>query len=62
MSIAPRQECFLKGIFKDKNSEELNYLTLFYGHLQDEKISKNFSYHQIATWEILHNLYFYTNI
>jgi hypothetical protein len=32
MSIAPNQECSLMGVFKDKNSEELNYPTLFYGH------------------------------
>jgi hypothetical protein len=52
MSIAPNQECSLMGVFKDKNSEELNYPTLFYGHWWNEKITKNFSYHQVASWEI----------
>jgi hypothetical protein len=32
MSIAPSQEYSSLGIFKDKNSEELNYPTLFSGH------------------------------
>jgi hypothetical protein len=63
MSIAPSQEYSPIGIFKDKNSEELNYPTLFSGHPRDEKITKNFSYHQIASWEILHkNHDFATNI
>jgi hypothetical protein len=61
--IALSQEYSLVGIFKDKNSEELNYPTLFSGHPRDEKITKNFSYHQIASWEILHkNHDFATNI
>jgi hypothetical protein len=63
MSIAPSQEYSPVGIFKDKNSEELNYPTLFSRHPRDEKITKNFSYHQIASWEILHkNHDFATNI
>jgi hypothetical protein len=63
MSIAPSQEYSPLGIFKDKNSEELNYPTLFLGHPRDEKITKNFSYHQIASWEILYkNHDFATNI
>ena len=45
MSIAPSQDLSLIGIFKDRNSEELNYPTLFSGYPQDEKIVKNFSYH-----------------
>jgi hypothetical protein len=54
MSIAPCQEYFPIGIFKDKNSEELYNPTLFYGQPRDKKITKNFSNHQIADWEILH--------
>jgi hypothetical protein len=49
MFIASSQEYFLTKNFKDKNSEELNYPTLFYGHPQDEKNTKNFSYHETAT-------------
>jgi hypothetical protein len=45
MSIASSQEFSPLSIFKDKNSEELNYPTLFSGHPRDEKITKNFSYH-----------------
>jgi hypothetical protein len=63
MSIASSQEYSPVGIFKDKNSEELNYPILFSGHPRDEKTTKNFSYHQIASWEILHkNHDFATNI
>jgi hypothetical protein len=44
MSIFLSQEHSPIGILKKKNSEELNYATLFYEHPRDEKITKNFSY------------------
>ena len=63
ISIAPSQEYSPVGIFKDKHSEELNYPTLFYGYPREDMILKNFSYHKIATWEILHKKHdFATNI
>ena len=62
ISIAPYQEYFPLGIFKNKYSEELNYPILFYGHLRDERFKK-LSYHEIANWEILHKSHdFDTNI
>lgn len=63
LSVAPGQEYSPIGIFKDKFSEELNHPTLFYGHPRNENINENFSYHQIASWEILHKDHdFATNI
>ena len=63
LSVASGQEYSPIGIFNDKYSEELNYPTLFYGNLQKDNIIKKNSYHQIASWEILHkNHDFATNI
>ena len=62
ISIAPSQEYSLFRIFKDKYSEELNYPTLFYDHLRNERFKK-LSYHEIARWNILHKSHdFTTNI
>jgi hypothetical protein len=48
---------FFNGNFHRQNSEELNYSILFYRHQQNEKITKNLSYYQIASWEIFHKNY-----
>ncbi len=50
-SIAPSQDFYPLGLFKDNQSKELNFPTLFYGHPQDLTISKNLSYQQITQWE-----------
>jgi len=40
-------------IFNGKYAEEMNFLTLFYGDLRDDDITKCFSYKKIVKWELL---------
>jgi len=40
------------GLFKNKQSKELNFPIFFYG--QPWQFSKSFSYQQITQWELLH--------
>jgi len=54
LSIATSEGYHLIGIFKDKHSKELKFPTLFFGHPRIEKIYNNFSYYEIAKWELLY--------
>ena len=42
------------GIFQDTYSEEMNFPTLFFGHLHPTDISNKLSYQKIAKWELMH--------
>jgi hypothetical protein len=53
-SVAPGQDYHPLGLFKDKNSEELNFPTLFYGQPRNPATYENLTYQQIAQWELLH--------
>ncbi len=60
-SIVPSQNFHPLSFFKDKQSKELNFPTLFYG--QPWQFFKTFSYQQIVQWELLHKFGdFSTNI
>lgn len=52
IEIAPAQDFYPIGIFKDTYAEEMNFPTLFFGNPRDEDIVKRFSYQKIAQWEL----------
>ncbi|XP_059077054.1 uncharacterized protein LOC131876217 [Cryptomeria japonica] len=52
IEIAPTQDNYPIGIFKDKYAEEMNFPTLFFGNPRDDDIVKRFSYQKIAQWEL----------
>ena len=54
LTIAPRQDYHPLGLFKDKYRRELNFPTLFFGNQHKSDIYEEFSYQQIAEWELLH--------
>ena len=55
IEIAPAQNQYPVGIFQDKNAEEMNFSTLFYGCPRDKNIINNFSYQKITQWELCHS-------
>ena len=54
LHVAPNENYHPTSFFKNKYSEELNFPTLFYSYPQNQKIYDNFSYHDVAKWELLH--------
>ena len=52
--IAPSENFRPLGIFQDKYSEELNFLTLFFGCNRPNYIFNRFSYQKISQWDIEH--------
>ena len=55
IDIAPIEEYYPIGIFKDKHCEEMNFPTLFFGEPCSSHIFEKLSYQKVAQWELLNS-------